>query len=128
MAVKKKSSKKSVVKSKLSSKKSVSPKTEVEVTITKKVLGNAPQQYHFVLRDGRAIKNVYELVDELETMVEDDFIQHVNETKNDFSNWVRDVFDDHFLADHLSSIKNRIDTQRALLKHLVRELRRASKS
>lgn len=95
----------------------------VDVTITTKALHEAPQEHHFVLCDGRHIKSLYELVDELETMGDSLFHQHVNAQKNDFANWIRDVFDDKLLSEDLQRVHHRVDAQRAILKHLVRELR-----
>lgn len=98
------------------------PKSTVKVKITRKVLGKAPEEYNFVLHDGRRLESVYELVDELETMGEDAFRHYVNEAENHFANWVEHVFDEKHLASHMRRMQNKIDTQRALLKHLVREL------
>jgi hypothetical protein len=100
------------------------PKQSIEVTVTTKALGEAPQQYHFILSDGRHLKSLYELVDELETMGDDAYRQYVNEGKNDFANWISDVFDERHLAEDIRRTQQRIDTQRAILKHLVRELRK----
>lgn len=97
-------------------------KPKVEVIIRKKVLGEAPQEHHFMLRDGKKIKTVYQLIDELEMMNEDLFKHHVNEHRNDFANWIEHVFDERSLADELRYIEDRIDTQRAILKELVRTL------
>lgn len=94
----------------------------MEVTVTTKLLGRAPETKMFVLHDGRKIKNVLELVDELETMTEEDFRKFVNETENHFANWIEHVFDSKDLAEEMRTIHNRIDTQRAILKKLVREL------
>ena len=98
------------------------PKTTVKLVITRKVLGKAPEQYSFNLHDGRKIKSVYELVDELETMSEDAFKQFVTGTENHFANWIEGVFSEKELANEIRQMHNKIDTQRALLKHLVREL------
>lgn len=94
----------------------------VEVIIRKKVLGEAPEEHHFVVADGRKLKNIIELADALETMSEEIFRHHVNEAKNDFSNWVKDVFYDHSLAEDISRAKNRLETQIAILRRLVKEL------
>ncbi len=94
----------------------------VEVIIRKKLLGEAPVEHHFVVADGRKLKNIIELADALETMTEEIFSHHVNEAKNDFSNWVKDVFYDHSLAEDLSMAKNRLETQIVVLRRLVREL------
>ena len=105
--------------SKHSSKKQLQ---SVEVIIRKKVLGEAPEEHHFVVADGRKLKNIIELADALETMSEEIFRHHANEAKNDFSNWVKDVFYDHSLAEDISRAKNRLETQIAILRRLVKEL------
>ena len=94
----------------------------VEVIIRKKVLGEAPEEHHFVVADGKKLKNIIELADALETMSEEIFRHHVNEAKNDFSAWVKDVFYDHSLAEDISRAKNRLETQIAVLRRLVKEL------
>ena len=55
-------------------------------------------EHYFWLRDGRAVKNLNELAEALRTMSDDVFRHHVNSEKNDFYNWVRDVFKDSVLA------------------------------
>ena len=94
----------------------------LEVIIRKKVLGEAPVEHHFVVADGRKLKNIIELADALETMSEEIFRHHANEFKNDFSNWVKDVFYDHSLAEDISRAKNRLETQIAILRRLVKEM------
>lgn len=94
----------------------------VEVIIKKKVLGEAPQEHHFVVADGRKLKNIIELADALETMSEEIFRHHVNDFKNDFSKWVKDVFYEHSLAEDIARAKNRLETQIVILRRLVREL------
>ncbi|MEM3154506.1 MAG: hypothetical protein QW165_02990 [Candidatus Woesearchaeota archaeon] len=106
-------------------KKAPMRKPVIYVTITKKILGKAPEKYSFHLHDGRKLRSVYELIDELETMSEETFRHFVTDTENHFANWIEGVFKEKQLADELRHIKNRIDTQRALLKHLVRELTKA---
>lgn len=94
----------------------------VEVIIRKKILGEAPEEHHFVVADGKKLKNIMELADALETMSEEIFRHHANELKNDFSSWVKDVFYDHSLAEDISRAKNRLETQIAILRRLVKEL------
>jgi len=95
---------------------------KVKVTITRKVLGKAPETKTFYLKDGRKIRTVYELIDELELMTEDTFKHYVSDIENHFANWLEHVFNEKNLAGELRQIKGRMETQRALLKHLVREL------
>ena len=97
-------------------------KQTIEVIIRKKILGEAPEEHHFVVADGRNVKNIIELADALETMSEEIFRHHANEFKNDFSTWVKDVFYDHSLAEDISRAKNRFETQIAILRRLVKEL------
>ena len=97
-------------------------KPSIEVIIKKKVLGEAPVEHHFVVADGKRLKNILELADALETMSEEVFSHHVNEGKNDFSSWVRDVFYDHSLAEDISRAKNKMEAQVSILRRLVREL------
>lgn len=118
----KKAKKKMLKPTKKSARKVTAKKPVVKVTITKKVLGKAPEECSFYLSDGRKLQSVYELIDELETMTEDSFREYVNEFGNHFANWMAHVFDENHLAEEMRKIQNRMDTQRLLLKHLVKEL------
>jgi DNA polymerase III delta subunit len=95
------------------------PKKEIEVTIRKKVLGKAPEEYHFVLADSRKLDSILSLVNSLEDMSEDVFRHHVNEAKNDFANWIKDVFKEENLAKDIKEVNNKVETQIKLLKHIV---------
>ena len=75
-----------------------------------------------VVADGKKLKNIIDLADALETMSEEIFRHHANEFKNDFGAWVKDVFYDHSLAEDISRSKNRLETQIAVLRRLVKEL------
>ena len=107
---------------KITSKDSKKRSSTVEVIIRKKILGEAPQEQHFVVADGKKLKNIIELADALETMSEEIFRHHANDFKNDFSAWVRDVFYDHSLAEDIVRAKNRLETQIAILRRLIKEL------
>lgn len=138
MAKKKKSAKqksskqpKSFVKSAISSARSkvvqkakqiLEPATQrIEVNVVRKTLGKAPEEHHFVLHDGRKLKSLYDLVDELETMSEDAFKEYVSDFKNDFSNWAKDVFNASDLAEELKNARNRFEAQKSIMKHIVRD-------
>ena len=99
------------------------PKTHVEVSIRKKIAGQAPEEYHFILQDGRKLRDMLELVDSLEHMNDDVFRHHVNEIHNDFSTWVKDIFNEHELADEMAKINNKVDTQIAVMKHLLKKIK-----
>lgn len=102
--------------------KETAPKSRLEVHYMSKEFGKAPVEKHFILEDGRKLESVFQLVDELETMGEDVFRHHVNDMRNDFANWVRDVFESRGLADEIQNVRDRMETQRAIMKHLLREV------
>jgi len=68
-----------------------------------------PDKY-FVMCDGRRIKNVKELADILQLINDDMFKYHVTDTKNDFSNWINDVFGEPELAKKIKTVRNRLET------------------
>jgi hypothetical protein len=99
-------------------------KPKVEITIRKQVLGEAPQESRFVVSDGRIVKDLKELSDALHDMSNDVFRHHVNEFRNDFSNWVRDVFGDEELAEELSKVGSQSEAEIKVLRNIVKKLSR----
>ena len=102
--------------------KAVKPHSRIEVVFRRKEFGKAPVEKHFVLHDGRKLESLFQLVDELETMSEDAFRNYATEWRNDFANWVRDVFEMPSLADEIQRVRSRVETQRAIMKHLLRDV------
>lgn len=80
---------------------------------------NNSQNNFFILNSGEELKSVKELATAFENMHPDVFFHHANENKNDFANWVDDVFKEKELATELSLKHNSKDSQIAVLKHLV---------
>ena len=60
----------------------------------------APEDY-FYLKDQTAVRSLTELLNFLKTMSDDVFSHHVNFQKNDFANWIGDVFHDYELANDI---------------------------
>ena len=123
--------KKTVEKNKATGKKKSAgaKKTTSKKTNSKKVTINGskfkakmPESKRFVLSDGKVICSVKELALEIENMGDDVFYYHVNEHKNDFSNWLRDVVDLEELAEALKDTKVKIDFQLKLLTYIVKHL------
>ena len=56
---------------------------------------------YFFLTGGQECKNVPELAYALRKMSDQDFEKHVQFGRNDFANWIRDVFQDHELANDI---------------------------
>jgi hypothetical protein len=131
MAKAKKKAKKAAKKKKAkmpAKKKSAKPKKvkkQAYVKIRSQILGEAPQEFEFYLSDGRKLKSVYELIDALETMNDDLFGQHVNEMKNDFGNWIKDVFKEPNIAKEMKKIQDKIETQKLLMKKLIQAAKKA---
>jgi flavoprotein len=103
------------------------PKMTVEVFLKRQLGKAAPETKHFILKGGKHLKTVYELMDELEQMTEDTFREHVNEAKNDFSNWINDVLGMKDLAEEIKKTNTRMDMQHKMLKRLYDELKKAAK-
>lgn len=61
--------------------------------------------HFFILKNGRSIKNLHELVKALKTIDEDTFRHHVNDHKNDFANWLKDILKKEELADEIRAKK-----------------------
>ncbi len=93
-----------------------------EVVAVKKLFTEAAPHNQFFVSDGSVIKNVAELVEALEKMHEDTYKFHANEQKNDFGNWVKDVFGQHDLAENLKTAVSKADAQLAVAKNLLKEL------
>ncbi len=98
-------------------KDSASPRVEITV----KRFNEAPEDKRFVLKDGRILKDIKELADALEHMSDDVFKHHVNESKNDFCNWAKDVLLEKELAEDLQKIDSQLHSQIAVLKHIAKK-------
>ena len=83
-----------------------------------KPAGISPEK-HFKLCNGKTIKSIEELALMLDTISDDDFSFHVSGEKNDFATWIKDVFGNEYLADHLHLLNDKKENQIALLKHTV---------
>ncbi|MFH1409104.1 MAG: hypothetical protein ABIH34_04310, partial [Nanoarchaeota archaeon] len=74
----------------------------------------APDDKAFILHDGRRIRNIAQLRGAIDDMADDTFRQYVNEHKNDFAHWIKDVFDQESLASKLKDIKTKEECVDAL--------------
>ena len=94
--------------------------TRLDILVKK--IGEAPQDKKFILKDGRLLKDMVELSHALEHMSDDVFNHHVNSYRNDFKNWIADVFGEKELAAQIEKAKTRTDMQLAILKHIVKTM------
>ncbi len=87
---------------------------KVTKAIARAWLADVPQDKQFWCLDGRALKNLLELQAALKEMSEDTFRYHSNETKSDFSNWVKDVIGDEELSQNLQRSKIQAQAAKAV--------------
>lgn len=61
-------------------------------------------EHYFVLYGGNVIRDLNELMQVLKTIDRKTFEYHANDSKNDFSNWIRYVFKSERLAERIESL------------------------
>ena len=69
----------------------------------------APSEYAFRIYKGEKILSLRQLRDALETMEDPVFAHHVNEQRNDFATWIKDILGYSELSDKMRSLKGRYD-------------------
>ena len=70
------------------------------------ILMDVEPEKSFWLNDGRALKNLKELEQALETMDESLWKHHVTTERNDFANWIEDVFNEKQLGALVRKVKS----------------------
>jgi predicted transcriptional regulator len=99
-------------------KKSVKKRTQAKKSTKKSI----KPEYYFLMIDGSTLKSLHELADALHHMSDDVFYYHVTSERNDFSSWVRDVFSEKNLAEELALVRNKLESQVAVLRHLLKKV------
>jgi hypothetical protein len=79
-----------------------------------------PPEQHFYLHEGGVLENLEDLFTELQTMEAHVYDHHVSETNNDFSNWVREVMGDRFLAKNIELCRDKDQLLKLLFMNLFR--------
>lgn len=74
----------------------------------------------FFLYNGGRLGSLSELLNTLENIQEYQFSYHVNEEKNDFANWIRDVFGDIFLARRVAKAKSKKELKKILFCYIYK--------
>jgi hypothetical protein len=91
----------------------------------KRILSDVPQsQMAFWFTNGTIARNIYELVNVIESCDKSVFEYHANEEKNDFYNWILDVLGDDVLA---KKIKKELD-QKKLAKKIRKRIKELEKA
>ncbi len=81
-----------------------------------------PQENYFILCNGKPVKNVKELADIMDEIEDHVFSYHVRPEHNDFSAWVKDIFNDVELAEKLAGAKDRKSFQLVVYRHITHKL------
>jgi len=82
------------------------------------LLKEAEPGKYFYVHNGMTIKNLDELAVALELMDIEVFEYHVNNEKNDFSNWIYYVLEEHTLARDLEKVKSKNASAARVRKHI----------
>jgi hypothetical protein len=77
--------------------------TKITKQDAKKLLANVPDYRSFWCNDGRIFRNMRDLSAGLASMSVNTFAYHLNEDRNDFSNWLKDSVGDEQLAADLEN-------------------------
>ena len=83
-----------------------------------KGLKEAPADKYFYVHNGMTIKNLDELAVALNLMDRETFEYHVNNDKNDFSNWVDAIINEKTLAKELLDIKSKNASAERIRKYM----------
>ena len=76
-----------------------------------------PENYFFA-KDGTILKSLDELPQALKKMNMDTYNFHVSSDRNDFHNWIRDIFKDKDLAIKISEAKNKEEMSKIITRYL----------
>ncbi len=82
------------------------------------ILENAKPENCFYCIDGSVLRNILELEQKLRTISNRVFYHHASQSRNDFRNWVRDVFHEHNLANELLKAKTPAEAAAAVRRHI----------
>jgi len=78
-----------------------------------------PEGHFFVLCNGQPVKHVAELASVLDQIEDHVFHHHVTPDKNDFHNWIKDIFEDLELARKISGVSDKKRMQLVIYRHLA---------
>jgi len=76
-------------------------------TKSKKTKKECPPDKVFYVCNGQVLKNIDEMLYALQKMDDGAFRHHVHDGKNDFSNWLKDVFKEVELAEKIKKVMDK---------------------
>lgn len=80
---------------------------------------DVPEHQYFVLANGQPVKHVGELAAILDQLEDHVFNHHVTPDRNDFHNWIKDVFEDVELARKVTGVGDKKRLQLVIYKHMA---------
>jgi len=89
-------------------------------------LANVLPEKAFWVNNGPILKSISELATELKKMKTDTFMHHVNQGKNDFANWIKDVVGDGKLTKQISKLKTK-EAVANMISRRIETLKRAAR-
>jgi len=96
-------------------------KKRIKRKVSLKKISKIKPEHYFMVVDGSVIKDLKELASALDKMSDDSFYYHVNEWKNDFYNWTKNVFKELELAEKLLEAGTREQHHVEILKFLLKK-------
>ena len=100
---------------------------ELSLQEINKFLSDVQNEKSLWINNGPVVHNLYEFVGAIRSINDDTFRYHVNETKDDFGLWIKEVITDSNLAEEISKIKDKEKFARAIEKRISSLERLASK-
>jgi len=92
--------------------------------MSERFLAKVADENRFYLNNGKVLSSMDDLKFELKDMDEQTFNHHVNESKNDFHNWINTTVQDTELAGIIGDLTSRVEIHKAVTKR-VSSLKRA---
>jgi hypothetical protein len=102
--------------------KSSAAKKSTKSATKPKGIARAPEHQYFVLVDGRRLGDIKELADTLEDMTDHVWGHHVSAERNDFANWIHDVFAEPELAKRLKEASSKHHAQIILYRTILERI------
>lgn len=94
-------------------------KNGISPALANKILSDVGPNAAFWIHNGSVIRNIHELIPALASMSDEAYQHHVNETKNDFANWVKDILNDKALSKELMTAYSRKKTMEVIKKRIT---------
>jgi hypothetical protein len=83
------------------------------------ILENVKPEHMFVTKDGQKIRNISQLQKSLVRMSDDVFDHHTKQGRNDFSNWIKDIYKDKALAETVVKCRTKKELADKLKEKLI---------